>query len=145
MTGRLLALWSLALLAGCQSVQPAASGEEIQRIKSAATEIALVQKSKGNDGALIVIAACYQKADHGTAAAAQVCAAQDYAISKVSIAFLSQLGEAGKSNYSYKLALEAPGRILKLLGSTGMDDEQQTRFLELLKVHALPAFEKARM
>jgi hypothetical protein len=126
----------------------AAEADLAERIRSAAVEIALIQKSEGNDGALLAVAKCYESAVAETASLedAQKCATQDWVISQTSIAFFSLLGPVGKQDPSYKVALEAGDRIAALLWyKKGLTGAESAEFYRLLKLHALPAFEKARL
>jgi hypothetical protein len=137
----------LLLLLSWGATASAGEAEVIELIRSAATEIALVQKSQGNDGAIIAIADCYEKASTPNASVedAQKCATQDWLISQLAIAYFTRLGPEGKENYSYKVAVGYQDRIATLLlHDKGVYDDQMHEFVRLLNLHALPAFAKAK-
>lgn len=140
---------ALALATVVPWCPPAASAEAetVERIRSAAAEISLVQEQRGNDSAIIAIADCYDRtsAPGSPLEVAQKCATQDWVISEMSIAFFEQLGTEGKKNHSYQIALDAPGRIATLLLEKKKLSHTDARaFTELMKQHAIPAFVKAR-
>jgi hypothetical protein len=137
----------MLLLSACQSAPvatPPANDSRIPRIQAAAAEIAAVQKKSGNFGALAAVKACEERAaiPSGTVQEAEICAAQDWLISKTSIAFLTKLGAT--NDVSYRAAKGAPERVLSLLIMKGYTGNQVRSFLALVDRFGLPAFAGSR-
>jgi hypothetical protein len=144
---QVLPIVSMLLLSACQSTPvatPAANDSRIPRIQAAAVEIAAVQKKSGNFGALAAVKACEERAatPSGTVQEAEICAAQDWIISKTSIAFLTKL--SATNDVSYRAAKAAPERVLSLLTMKGYTGNQVRNFLMLVDRFGLPAFAGSR-
>ena len=142
-----LLVLSLLFLSACQSApiaSPAANDPRISRIQAAAVAIAAVQQKSGNFGALAAVNACEERAaaPSGTVQEAEICAAQDWIISKTSIAFLTKLGAT--NDVSYRAAKGAPERVLNLLTMKGYTGNQVASFLALVDRFGLPAFAGSR-